>query len=335
VIVAKAAALLVCAAMVAATACRRSTLPYALGDREFWQLIDTYSEPPGVFRLSDNVVSNESRFADSIRWLRPAGGVYIGVGPEQNFSYIAALRPAMAFIIDIRRENLGLHMMYKALFELSADRAEFVSLLFSRPRPPGLDVNSSVDEIFRQYDAVPASLELFTRNAGLVRERLMATRGFPLTESDLDWIERTHRTFFTDGPAIDYYGSSRARAVRPSYRDLMTAKDATGESRSFLATEDAFAFVKAMQTRNVVVPVVGDFAGPKAIRGVGGYVRAHGARVHAFYGSNVGVYLSRPQAYAFCANLAMLPAGSIDWFIDSQGIRPFDVKVRSCTPKQN
>jgi hypothetical protein len=335
VTVAKAAALLLCALTVAASACRRSTLPYALGDREYWQLVDTLSEPPGVFSLSDNVVSNEPRFADSIRWLRPAGGVYIGVGPEQNFSYIAALRPAMAFIIDIRRENLALHMLYKALFEVSADRAEFVSLLFSRPRPPGLDAGSSVDDIFRRYDDVSASIALFNRNAGLVRERLMATRGFPLTESDLDWIERTHRTFFTYGPAIDYYGSSRAGAVRPSYRDLMTARDATGESRSFLATEDTFQFVKAMQTRNLIVPVVGDFAGAKAIRGVGGYVREHGSRVHAFYGSNVGVYLSKPQAHAFCANLATLPAGSIDWFIDSQGIRAFDVKVRSCLPKQN
>jgi hypothetical protein len=42
-----------------------------------------------------------------------AGGTYLGVGPEQNFTYIAALRPKMALIIDIRREMMLQHLMYK------------------------------------------------------------------------------------------------------------------------------------------------------------------------------------------------------------------------------
>ena len=127
----------------------RSTLPSALSDREFWTLIQTVSEAPGTYTLSDNFVSNEPRVAENARWLRPAGGVYIGVGPEQNFSYIARLRPAMAFIVDIRRENRNLHLLYKALFELSGDRVDFVSRLFSRPRPAGLDVDARAStEIF-------------------------------------------------------------------------------------------------------------------------------------------------------------------------------------------
>ena len=70
------------------------------------------------------------------RAARP-GGVYLGVGPEQNFTYIAALKPKMVFITDIRRGNLHMQLMYKALFELSADRAEFVSRLFTKKRPGG------------------------------------------------------------------------------------------------------------------------------------------------------------------------------------------------------
>ena len=60
----------------------------------------------------------------------------MGVGPEQNFSYIAALKPSMAFIVDIRHGNLDVHLMYKALFEMSDNRAEFVSRLFSRNNLP-------------------------------------------------------------------------------------------------------------------------------------------------------------------------------------------------------
>lgn len=309
---------------------RRSTLPAALSDQDFWGLIEALSEPAGAFTLSDNVVSNEPHYADTVRLLRPSGGAYIGVGPEQNFTYIAGLRPAMAFIIDIRRENLDLQLLYKALFALSSDRADFVSLLFSRPRPAGLDSRATVDEIFERFDTVAPSFEQFTRTAALVRQRLRITHGLPLTEADVEWIDRVLRAFYADGPKIDYYGTRVVDAVRPSYRQLMTAKDIFGRSRSFLANEDGFRFVKELQSRNLILPVVGDFAGRSTIRRVGDHLRAHGERVHTFYGSNVGVYLNSQQTYAFCANLATLPATSRAWFIDSDGMRTLASKLRAC-----
>ena len=66
------------------------TLP--IGDQEFWQLVDDFSEPNGYFR-SDNLLSNENAFQHVIPTLQatlPAGGVYLGVGPEQNFTYLVA-----------------------------------------------------------------------------------------------------------------------------------------------------------------------------------------------------------------------------------------------------
>ena len=65
----------------------------------------------------------------------------------------------------------------------------------------------------------------------------------------------------------------------------MTMKDLTGRYRSFLATEGGFAFVKEMQTNNLIVPVVGDFGGPSAMYRVGDYVRAHKDRIHVLYAS--------------------------------------------------
>lgn len=326
-------AVLLCGAFLALDACmQRSSLPAAMSDRELWQLIGELSEPAGTFTLSDNLVSNEPLFADTIRWLRPRGGAFIGVGPEQNFSYIAAVRPAIAFIIDIRRENLDLHLLYKALFELSVDRADFISRLFARPRPPGLTSSATVDELFKEYEAVRPSPELYTRTSALVRERLLTTHGFPLTQSDLDWIDRAGRAFYAGGPKIDYYSGRAVDAVRPSYRELMTAKDVTGRSRSFLASEDTFGFVKELQARNLIVPVVGDFGGRSAFRRVGAYVRAHRDRIPAVYGSNVGVYLTTLQARAFCGNLAALPSASRAWFIESTGVRSLDSKLKDCRP---
>ena len=331
---ARVAALMLCAAaVVSSPACRRSTIATAMSDQEFWTLIESLSEPPGTFSISDNFVSNEPHVAENVRWLRPTGGVYIGVGPEQNFSYIARLRPAIAFIIDIRRENRNLHLLYKALFELSSDRADFVSRLFSRPRPAGLGSDDERRRDFQAFRRRPAS-----RGAAREERRRWSASGCsPRTAS------RCHRpistgsiarfdAFYADGPEIHFWGSRAVDALRPSYRQLMTTTDLTGQSRSFLATEDDFRFVKALQSSNMVVPVVGDFGGPFAIRRVGDYVRTHGDVVHAFYGSNVGVYLNTTQTRAFCGSLAALPAARGAWFIERDGVRSLSSKLHTCGP---
>src|SRR3954468_15457842 len=132
------------------------SLPDSLSNAAFLALSDELSEPNGYFQ-SDNLVSNEIQFQQVIPDLEKtarANRVYLGVGPEQNFSYIAALKPSMVFIVDVRRGNLQLHLMYKALFELSADRAEFVSRLFSKKRPAGLTAESSAQDIFAAYEKV-------------------------------------------------------------------------------------------------------------------------------------------------------------------------------------
>src|SRR5436190_1784285 len=111
----------------------RTELPSRISDQAFWHLVVDLSEAGGFFR-SDNLVSNETTFQHVIPELRKrtrAGGVYLGVGPDQNFTYITAMRPKMAFIIDVRRQNMVLHLMYKAIIEQSSDRAEFVSMMFS------------------------------------------------------------------------------------------------------------------------------------------------------------------------------------------------------------
>ena len=309
---------------------RRSTLPPALSDDEFWTLTTELSEPPGAFSHSENLVSNEAHFAHTIRRLRPRGGVYFGVGPEQNFSYIARLRPSMAFIVDIRRENRSLHLMYKALFELSHDRGDFVSRLFSRARPDGLQPYLSVQDLFAAYERVTPSPVVYDQNVRAVRERLVHAHGFSLSPEDIAWIERAMQAFYTDGPEIHYGRSLPPDAAGPSYRALMTATDFGGDTPSYLASEDGFAFVKELQVRNAIVPLVGDFAGARTLRRAGEYVRGHRATVSAFYASNVEVYLTRAKLRAFCDNLASLPYLPGTVFLDSKTLQTFRAKLRVC-----
>src|SRR5262245_52807210 len=162
------------------------TLPAQLSDEEFWQIISDFSEANGYFR-SDNLLSNESGLQDVIPKLKERvkpGGVYIGVGPEQNFTYVLAFEPKISFVLDIRRLNLLEHLLYKALFELSQDRADFVSRLFSRPRPKGLKEDATAEEIFAAFDSVREDKTLFEDNLGLVLQHLMETHGFGLSEDD-------------------------------------------------------------------------------------------------------------------------------------------------------
>ncbi len=296
-------------------------LPARLTDQEFWKLASESSEADGFFQ-SDNLVSNELTLQQIIPELlkaRASGGVYMGVGPDQNFTYIAAMRPRIAFIVDIRRGAMLQHLMYKALFELAEDRADFLSLLFSRPRPAGVAADAAPIQLLEAYYPVPTDSMLYWRTLKAIGDLLTRQHSFVLSKDDLEGIAFVFTSFFLGGPDISYnygQGFGRTRGM-PSFADLMIATDAEGLNRGFLGTEQQYAIIRQMQLRNLVVPVVGDFAGPKAVRAVGEYVRAHGAVVSAIYVSNVEQYLFRdPHKWpAYYENVATLPVDSSSTFV--------------------
>ena len=311
--------LALCVSFVAAVTASPARLPNRLTDLEFWTLIADLSEPGGSFR-SENLLSNEARFQfvipDLVGGIRP-GGVYLGVGPEQNFTYIAAVKPAIAFIVDIRRANLDLHLMYKALFELSGDRADFVSRLFSRKRPAGLGPDSTAAEIFAAYAQVEPSEDLYQRNLREIQRQLGSRHAFALTADDVRGVEHVYGAFYEYGPAIQYSSNEGlGSAYQPTYVDLMLATDTSGRARGYLTSEAAFGYVKELEGRNLVVPIVGNFAGAKAIRAVGEYLKRRGSTVSVFYLSNVEQYLRLQRSWnTFCANVAALPLDDMSTFV--------------------
>ncbi len=303
------------------------TLPDRLTDQEFWRLSQEFSEPNGYFR-SDNLLSNELYYPEILpQLLRQArsGGVYLGVGPEQNFNYIVALRPKMVFITDVRRGNLHTQLMYKALFEMSADRADFFSKLFTKRRPEGLtDFSTAMELVSRYWDpsAVTLGEDVYKQNLQAIKDHLTKSpHQLPLPKEDLDGIEYVYYNFYWFGPSITYNSSTSGNSGRgnmATYADLMSASDAEGIGRSYLASEDTFQFIKHLQARNLLVPVVGNFGGPRALRAVGQYIREHGATVSAFYLSNVEQYLTQDNLWGqFCANVATMPLDETSTFIRS------------------
>jgi hypothetical protein len=295
--------------------------PARLPDREFWRIVETFSEASGYFN-SDNLVSNEDTFQrvipELVQTVKP-GGIYVGVGPDQNFTYIAAVGPAMAFIADVRRGNLLLHLMYKALFELAADRADFLSRLFSRPRPPGLGRASTLPELFDAYRGVKPNETMFDANLGAMLAHLTKTHGFVLVDGDARGIEFVYSNFYAGGPELTFVaGGAGRRNSYPSYASVQLSTDADGRMWGYLSSEASFARIKSYQERNLIVPIVGNFAGPRALASIANDARERRATVTTFYTSNVEQYLFQDGLWeAFRRNVARMPLDETSTFVRS------------------
>jgi hypothetical protein len=308
---------------------QRGSPPASLTDAEFWEFFSSKSEPGGSF-VSENFVSNELSFQEVIPTLQKSltpGGVYLGVGPEQNFTYIANLRPRMAVIFDIRRQNAMHHLMYKALMELSPTRAEFVARLFSRPSVARLTMVTDVAVLFDSAGMAEPSDSAFEANHNAIVTTLLERHGFALTADDLATINHVYTVFYHAGPDINYgyRASGRGfpavpfRSRYPTFGMLQAATNADSVQMAFLATDENYRTVRDMHLRNLIIPVVGNFAGPGAIRAVGDYLKRNGLTVTAFYLSNVEQYLFRGagDAERFYENVATLPLDSTSTFIRS------------------
>ena len=297
-------------------------LPKQLSDEAFWNMVTEFSEPGGYFR-SDNFVSNETTFQYVIKNLKKTrpGGVYLGVGPDQNFTYIVAMQPKLAIIFDIRRQNTMQHLMYKAIIEMSSDRADFLSKLFSRKRPEHLLPEATAEELFAAYEAVTPNRPLFLQNFQMIKKRLEEHHKFKLSADDEATIEYVYNFFYDGGPDLTYSGVGGGGFGRrmPTYREIMEMTDEEGVNRSYMGTEENFKILREFENKNLIVPVVGDFAGPKAIRAVAGYLKQHDAFVGAFYVSNVEQYLFQQgdDWSKFYSNVQSLPVDATSTFIRS------------------
>ena len=294
-------------------------VPDSLALSEFARIMTAFSEAPGHFP-GDNFVTNESSYlhvVPTVIELGRRGGVYIGVGTEQNFSYIAVSRPDIAFIVDIRRENLLQHLLYKALFTLARDRTSFLMLLFSRQYREDESVangrpedTASISEVLDYIETSTTADSLqFEENWKRLRREV---RRYGIEDrDDLNKMLYIYRSFFEKQLSIRYAETRLGNGLSyPAFRDLMSGTTKEGEYASFLSTEDAFGFVKNLHLRNLIIPVVGNFGGGKTLRAIGTFAETHGTSVSVFYVSNVEYFLINHFYYVFkwyVANVDALP----------------------------
>jgi len=292
-------------------------------DTSFAGLVARLSEPNGYFD-SDNIITNEASYlhvASQLRKVGTHGGVYIGVGPDQNFSYIALIRPEIAFMLDIRRDNLLEHLLFKSLFAMSRNRAEYLCLLVGKPVPPDIERWSArpIAEIVAYINRAPTDAA-FADRVRRESDARIAAMGVPLDAHDRQMLDRYRAEFVSSGLETRYSSLGRNnRMDYPSLGQLITATDREGRRIGYLADEAAFQFVRGMEQRDRIVPVVGNVAGDAAVKAIGDYATEHHAIVSAFYLSNVEQYLmNRDGGFPeFARNVKGLPHDSTSVIIRS------------------
>jgi hypothetical protein len=292
-------------------------------DSSFAGVVARLSESGGYFD-SDNIISNEASYlqiASQLTKVGVRGGVYIGVGPDQNFSYIALIRPRIAFMLDVRRDNMLEHLLFKSLFATSRNRYEYLLRLFGKAVPADIDswTGRPTSEILAAFaDArLDSQTVIAARRASNDK---IARLGIPLSAHDREMIDRYRATFVAEGLDTRYSSIGRNnRSDYPSFGRLMMETDRAGRQISYLADENAFQFVRSMQLNDRIIPVVGNVAGDKAVRAIGQYAVEHGLNVSAFYLSNVEQYLmGRDGGFdEYAKNVKTLPHDSTSVIIRS------------------
>lgn len=270
--------------------------PIALSAGEFSRLFRELSEPSREF-YGDNSVSNELSYLQIAAELdgRARGDAYLGVGPEQNFSYIALSRPRLAFVVDLRRGNALLQLLYKALFELCDSRSDFLASLLGRRPPTGDLAGLTVAELVERVEAMPRDEQRYRRIGGRV-VGLLGDLGLGLSEKDLAHIERLRRLFFERQLDLKFEWNWDNGHNYPTLRALLLATDPDGATRGFLASEDGYRAVRDLERQHRIIPVVGDLAGSRALPGIATELARRQLPLAVFYVSNVEQYLMKSRA---------------------------------------
>lgn len=279
------------------------------------ELVEELSEEGGYFD-TDNLISNETAYVQVIEALEPVGGVYIGVGPEQNFHYMGRLRPSWAFVVDIRYDNMLHHLLLNAILSKAPTPLDYLCWLFSRKCEAPAE-SDNYDALIAAVEASPPDDDQYRSNLASVFDHVDDVLGVRLSDEDRERVEFIYRSYFDEQLGLRFrtYGR-RPMSHHPTYRRLLAERGPAGGLGHFLSRPDDYAHVRGLAMSGRLIPVVGDFAGEHALRRIGQFVEDRGETVTAFYVSNVEFYLMRNGVFpSYVENVRALPRAGSAQFI--------------------
>ncbi|MBT5875350.1 MAG: hypothetical protein HOH43_18160 [Candidatus Latescibacteria bacterium] len=281
------------------------------------------------------LVSNEidyARIGHFINNMPSNRGVYIGVGPDQNFSYIAGVQPVISFIVDYRRENLLLHHLFRVLFLLSGSREEYLTMLFSRPfNGEDSSDDRTLGQLIEYIERTAADPKRMERNLSLILPRVIdTTKG--LSSDDILIIREMYRDF----SQYDLNLRCRLPTVTsgglpyPTFKDFLLSGDDPAVFGNFLANGSSFEFIKQQQSQNLIVPITGDFSGRKTLSAIKSFCQERELGVACIYISSVEYRLFNEGLFhRYVSNISDLPLNE-----NSLLIRAHYNKPEACHPEQ-
>lgn len=284
-------------------ATRLEDLTFPSRSERFGRVVERLSEPTNA-PWGDNFVSNEDsypRIAADLARHAPKAAVYVGVGPDQNFTLIAHAKPSLAFIADYRRRNLLVHLLHKALITLSTDRVAYLSRMTARvPRVLGPKRNGP--ELANAFSEAPLDRSRLERESA---EVVSLTRPLDVVREE-EWDDLARIQARIAGPGVNV--RFLALPIYPTLGRMMGTSDANGGPAHFLALEATFQTVRTLQATDRVIPIVADLSGGVALVRLGDWLRDRGLQVGVFYVSDVEFFLLRAMRLeAYVANLGRLP----------------------------
>ncbi|MBK9707872.1 MAG: hypothetical protein IPO77_12930 [Acidobacteria bacterium] len=190
----------------------------------------------------------------------------------------------------------------------------------SRPlpkeKPPGPD--APLNDLLTLFAKVPADEQAYKSNLEDIKKAIQEEFKFKLSENDQKSLEYVYNSFREDGLDISYRmdGGSWGYNYFPTLQEILAGTDLNGNQGNFLASREDYDFLREFNRRNLLIPIVGDFGGNKALVAIGDYLRSHGLTVTAYYTSNVEQYLFGSDSFnAWANNVKRLPVNDKSLFI--------------------
>jgi hypothetical protein len=271
----------------------------------FWNILKRLDDPPTGPSSADNLMTNEDSVAsvvDEISKVVPKGQVYLGVGPDQNYSLMAHLEPSYGFILDYRKKNQLLHLLQKALVENSADRHAYLEHFWNRNLP---ELPLSLNDIEKEFKilAKQPQNELLVQSAKELVTQTMSKWNI-LNDKEFHEIATIQARLAGPGPDARFL----ALKMYPTLGSLITMPSRSGQPSHWLASDRTYAAIRKMQLSDQILPIVGDWAGPGAIRRLAEHLKMNQLQVGCIYISDVEFFLLRGGLFQkYLENLSALP----------------------------
>lgn len=288
--------------------------------RTLRELFQELSEPERADRAAVHVSSETSLLQVAPLLLardRP-GGAYVGVGAEQNFTYIALVRPQIAFIVTPRRSSALVHLLYKAMFDEARTRSEFLSFLNGRPyhEADNPKADASATDVIAHAEELGRFSELHSTTLERLMDRISTKYGIRLSAADRAALKKIHKAFYDHGLDIRREPEGKAGDEYPKLRQQLALRAPNGLELGFLSHERWFRYVQRMHREDRIIPVVGDLTGPGALRGIAAYLGAEKIPLRTFYVSDEEARVFDRKAWPKWAdNVAAFPVDEHSLFV--------------------